>query len=49
MREVANQLAMSESDLYRKQRTAISEVARAITEMEANADILEVSDIETAD
>ena len=38
VREVANRLAMSESDLYRKQRTAISEVARAITDMEANTD-----------
>jgi type III secretory pathway component EscS len=38
VREVANRLAMSESDLYRKQRTAISEVARAIADMEANAD-----------
>ncbi len=47
VREVANQLAMSESDLYRKQRTAISEVARAITEMEANAEPLEVVDDET--
>ena len=30
--KVANQLAMSKSHLYRTQRTAISEVARAITE-----------------
>lgn len=36
VREVANRLAMSESDLYRKQRIAISEVARALAEMEAN-------------
>ena len=47
VREVASQLAMSESDLYRKQRTAISEVARAITEMEANTDRQEVSVNET--
>lgn len=38
VREVANRLAMSESDLYRKQRVAISEVARALAEMEAGAD-----------
>lgn len=33
-REVAVRLAMSESDLYRKQRVAIEEVAKAITDME---------------
>ncbi|MCB0076698.1 MAG: hypothetical protein KDD73_04690 [Anaerolineales bacterium] len=33
-REVANRLAMSESDLYRKQRRAIDEVAKAIGQME---------------
>lgn len=36
VREVANRLAMSESDLYRKQRIAISEVARTLAEMETN-------------
>lgn len=34
VREVANRLAMSEADLYRKQRVAIEEVARVILEME---------------
>jgi hypothetical protein len=34
--EVARRLAMSESDLYRKQRVAISEVARALAELEQN-------------
>jgi hypothetical protein len=34
VRDVALRLAMSEADLYRKQRVAIEEVARAITEME---------------
>ena len=34
VREVAEQLAMSESDLYRKQRVAIEEVARALATME---------------
>ncbi len=35
VREVAQRLAMSESDLYRKQRVAIAEVARILAEMEA--------------
>jgi hypothetical protein len=35
VREVARRLAMSESDLYRKQRVAIAEVARILAEMEA--------------
>ena len=34
VREVADRLAMSEADLYRKQRVAIEEVARIILEME---------------
>lgn len=34
VREVASKLAMSEADLYRKQRVAIEEVARIIIEME---------------
>jgi len=33
-RDVAMRLAMSESDLYRKQRAAIDELARAISHME---------------
>ncbi|MCS7041132.1 MAG: hypothetical protein NZP34_16115, partial [Caldilineales bacterium] len=37
VREVAHRLAMSESDLYRKQRVAISQVARTLAEMEAAA------------
>jgi len=36
-RDVASQLAMSESDLYRKQRVAIDEVARILEEMERNS------------
>ncbi len=36
VREIAQRLAMSESDLYRKQRVAIAEVARILREMEAN-------------
>jgi hypothetical protein len=36
VRDVARRLAMSESDLYRKQRIAIEEVARQIEEMEQN-------------
>jgi hypothetical protein len=34
VRDVANRLAMSESDFYRKQRVAIEEVARQLTLME---------------
>jgi hypothetical protein len=37
VREVALRLAMSEADLYRKQRVAIEAVANAIFEMEKNA------------
>ncbi len=37
VREVSDRLAMSESDLYRKQRVAITEVARALAELEASA------------
>ena len=34
VREIALRLAMSESDLYRKQRVAIEEVARVLADME---------------
>jgi len=34
VRDIAHRLAMSESDLYRKQRIAIKEVAQALAEME---------------
>jgi hypothetical protein len=37
VRDVAMRLAMSEADLYRKQRVAIEAVARAISEMERDA------------
>lgn len=37
VREIAVRLAMSEADLYRKQRVAIEAVAEAIIEMEQNA------------
>jgi hypothetical protein len=38
--DIAQKLAMSESDLYRKQRVAIQEVARALAEMEQkNSDL----------
>jgi hypothetical protein len=36
VRDVAQRLAMSEADLYRKQRLAIEEVARTLNEMETN-------------
>jgi hypothetical protein len=37
VREIALRLAMSEADLYRKQRVAVESVARAILEMEEKA------------
>lgn len=37
VREVAGRLAMSEADLYRKQRVAVEAVARAILEMETQS------------
>jgi hypothetical protein len=37
VREVALRLAVSEADLYRKQRAAIEQVARAIVAMEQEA------------
>ena len=40
VREVASRLAMSEADLYRKQRVAVEAVARAILDMESNVKIL---------
>ncbi|HSQ27919.1 MAG TPA: histidine kinase N-terminal 7TM domain-containing protein [Anaerolineales bacterium] len=43
VREIAARLAMSEADLYRKQRVAIEAVAEAIIEMEKNASLEEPS------
>jgi hypothetical protein len=37
VREIAMRLAMSEADLYRKQRIAIEAVTRAIIDMEQQA------------
>mgnify|MGYP000877829856 FL=1 len=37
VREIASRLALSEADLYRKQRVAIEAVTRAILDMEAQA------------
>jgi hypothetical protein len=37
MSDIASRLAISESDLYRKQRAAIDEVARLLTQMEQQA------------
>jgi hypothetical protein len=37
VRDVAMRLAMSEADLYRKQRVAIEAVARALSDMERDA------------
>jgi len=39
VREVATRLAMSEADLYRKQRVAIEEVARVMIEMERQTQV----------
>ncbi len=39
VREVADRLAMSEADLYRKQRVAIEEVAHVVLEMERQTQI----------
>jgi hypothetical protein len=41
VRDVARRLAMSESDLYRKQRVAIENVARTIATMEQEAKLLD--------
>jgi hypothetical protein len=38
IRDTAQRLALSESDLYRKQRVAIDEVARQLTLMEEYVD-----------
>jgi hypothetical protein len=38
VRDIARRLAMSESDLYRKQRIAIAEVAKALADLEQNGD-----------
>jgi broad specificity phosphatase PhoE len=35
VKEIANKLAMSEADLYRKQRVAINEVSKVLLEMES--------------
>jgi hypothetical protein len=43
VRDVAMRLAMSEADLYRKQRVAIEEVARGINQMEREVVVSELS------
>ena len=43
VRDVAMRLAMSEADLYRKQKVAIESVARAMAEMEREATQIESS------
>lgn len=40
VRDIARRLAMSESDLYRKQRVAIDEVASALAELEQDGAVL---------
>jgi len=44
VREVASRLAMSEADLYRKQRVAVEAVAKAILEMETNINSIQEVD-----
>jgi len=44
VRDIALRLSMSESDLYRKQRAAVAEVARTLAEMEAATQPLETSE-----
>ncbi len=46
VREVALKLAMSEADLYRKQRVAIESVAKAILEMESKTDKAEAYNLQ---
>lgn len=46
VREVALKLAMSEADLYRKQRVAIETVARAIMDMENNIEDAEAHNVQ---
>jgi hypothetical protein len=45
VREIATQLAVSESDLYRKQRVAIEVVAAALAEMERQAEQLQMVEL----
>ncbi len=47
VRDVATKLFMSESDLYRKQRSAFEEVARVVTEMEREARLRELRSMPT--
>jgi hypothetical protein len=49
VRDVAMRLAMSEADLYRKQRVAIETVARMMAEMERASSLLETEPVETTD
>jgi hypothetical protein len=39
MSDIADRLAVSESDLYRKQRVAIEEMARTLANMEEHANV----------
>jgi hypothetical protein len=48
VREIADRLAMSESDLYRKQRVAIGNLARVLSEMEQESAALATNGASTA-
>ena len=45
VRDIAQRLAMSEADLYRKQKLAIDEVARTLSEMEANGSLTQEASV----
>ncbi|HSJ56640.1 MAG TPA: hypothetical protein VLC95_05645, partial [Anaerolineae bacterium] len=45
VRDVARRLAISESDFYRKQRVAISEVAQALADLERNGATVAATDV----
>jgi hypothetical protein len=49
VRDVANRLAMSESDFYRKQRIAVEEVARQLALMEEHEQRMQETAVETLD
>jgi len=49
VRDVARKLVMSESDLYRKQRAAFEEVARIVMDMEREARIKDLANLNDAE
>ncbi|MCB0170011.1 MAG: hypothetical protein KDI02_00330 [Anaerolineae bacterium] len=49
VRDIANRLAMSEADLYRKQRLAIEEVARTLSEMETQNGVTDMVQLQASE